>query len=77
MMLCVTLSLPRSTLCSGPASQSTYYYQATLYANKYIKLMNIKTDDICKQEFENLKYHKNNARYIIYHINKELIVRVH
>ena len=39
--------------------------------------MNIKTDDICKQEFENLKYHKNNARYIIYHINKELIVRVH
>lgn len=36
--------------------------------------MNIKTDDICKKEFENLKYHKIDARYIVYHIANELIV---
>ena len=36
--------------------------------------MNIKTDDACKKEFDNMKFHKIDARYIVYHINKEFIV---
>ena len=36
--------------------------------------MNIKTEDKCKQNFEDLKYRKMQARYIVYSIENEQIV---
>lgn len=36
--------------------------------------MNLKVDDQCKVQFENLKFRKTEARYIIYKVDKEQIV---
>ena len=36
--------------------------------------MNIQTDDSCKEQFESMKFHKIEARYIVYQIDNERIV---
>lgn len=38
--------------------------------------MNLATEDVCRQEFDNLKFRKTPTRYIIYKIEKEKIVSI-
>lgn len=40
----------------------------------YIDPMNIAAEDICRKEFDNLKFRKSNARYIVFKIAHEKIV---